>query len=400
MNYTLTSLQAKNAKSSIQGKATKLWDGGGLHLFVSPNGAKSWRYKYRLGGKEHLFSIGMFPEVTLAAARDIHAKAHLLVRSGIHPKARRDADQLSTTLASGNTFRAIAEQWISKKQSGWSPSYCNQLQTTLTNEVFPRIGSLPIKSVNSQHILSILVDVDGRGAPVVAINIRQWCSKIFQYAVAHLQAELDPTAVLKGAIKRPKVKHNLALKPDQITALLGKLRKFQGHRTTAIAIELLLLTFVRTGEIRKAKWEEFDLHGALWRIPEGRMKMKSEHIVPLSTQATKLLLELRGITGSSPHSFPNNRRPHDYMTPTTINQALKRLGFSGSGSIGFSAHGFRGTAATLLHELGYQPEIIERQLAHSERSQVKAAYNQAEYLPARTVMMQEWADYIDSIRPN
>jgi len=182
--------------------------------------------------------------------------------------------------------------------------------------------------------------------------------------------------------------------------LLKQMSKFGGYRTTAIAIELLLLTFVRTVELRMAKWEEFDFENNEWRVPAVRMKMKVEHIVPLSKQAKIFLIELRGITGAGPHLFPNNRRPVDYMTATTINQALKRLGFSGKGTIGFSAHGFRGTATTLLHEGGkYRSEAIERQLSHAEGNKVKAAYNKAQYLPERQKMMQDWSDYVDTLRP-
>lgn len=399
MNYTLTTTEIKNAKPLPDGKARKLWDGGGLHLYVSPTNAKLWRYKFRLHNKEHLFSIGAFPEVGLADARAKHAKARLLVQQGVHPLAQREADKLQTGFDIGNTFKAVALEWIGKKEPHWSPYYSKQVRTFLASDVFPSIGDLPIKKVTSQLILAILKKAESRGAPTIANLIRQWCSNIFLYAIGNLKAEYDPTAVLKGAVIRPKVKHNVALAPSQITDLLKKLGKFTAYRTTGIAIELLLLTFVRTVEMRQATWGEFDFDKKEWRIPAKRMKRKVEHIVPLSNQAIALLKELQRITGSGHWMFPNHRRPALCMDKTTINQALKRLGFSGAGTIGFSAHGFRGTASTILYEKGYRSEAIEMQLSHSERNQVKAAYNKAQYLPERHLMMAQWSDYIDEIRP-
>lgn len=400
MNYSLTNTEIKNAKPLGQGKVLKLWDGGGLHLHVSPKAAKSWRYKYRIAGKEYLYTIGVYPHVGLADVRALHAKAHALVQQGMHPLTQQKADKLQALLDSEDTFEAVASAWIAGKEDGWTAYYGNQIKTAFKVDVYPAIGSLPIRNVKAQHVLAILKKVAGRGAPVVAINIKQWCSQVFRYAVANLKAENDPTAVLKGVVVRPKVKHNVALKPKEITALIEQMEKFGAYRTTAIAIELLLLTFVRTVELRKTIWSEFDFDKNEWRIPAERMKMKIAHVVPLSKQAVSLLTELKGITGASPHLFPNYRRPEDYMTATTINQALKRIGFSGVGTIGFSAHGFRGTAATILYEKGYRSEAIEKQLAHAERNQVKAAYNQAQYLGERKVMMQGWADYVDTLRPS
>lgn len=400
MNYKLTNTEVKNAKPSADGKARKLSDGGGLHLHVSTTAAKSWRYKYRLGGKEHLFSIGLYPQIGLANAREQHSKAYELVRKGMHPLAQKKADKLESWLEADDTFKAIASAWIAGKEAGRTPYYCHQIKTAMVNDVYPAIGGLPIKGVKPAHILAILKKVEARGAPTVAINIKQWCSAVFCYAVANLKADYDPTAVLKGVISRPTIKHNVALKPSEITELLRRMEKFGPYRTTAIAIELLLLTFVRTVELRKATWNEFDFKKCEWHIPAERMKMKVAHVVPLSAQAVFFLKELQGITGASPHLFPNNRRPNDYMTPTTINQALKRVGFSGAGTIGFSAHGFRGTAATILYEKNYRTEVIEKQLAHAERNQTKAAYNQAQYLPERRLMMQQWANLVDELLPS
>ncbi len=398
MKSKLTDKEVSTAKPVVAGKPRKIGDGGGLYLYLTSNGSKLWRYKYRLNGKEHLYAIGSYPDVTLAKAREQHKKAYALVQKGEHPLAKYIAEKLQITNDSENTFRAIAEAWIESKKAGWTAYYENQIKTVFESDVFPLIGGLPIKNVAASHILALLKKIEKRGAPVVAINAKQWCSAVFRYAVVNLKAENDPTAVLKGVIVRPKVKHNVALTPALLTTLLDQMTRFGGYRTTAIAIELLMLTFVRTVELRKATWDEIDLEKKEWRIPAERMKMKIAHIVPLPNQAIYLLNELKAITGSLPHLFPKYRRPADFMSATTINQALKRTGFSGKGTIGFSAHGFRGTASTILYEKSYRTEVIEKQLAHAESNKVKASYNQAQYLAERRKMLQEWADYVDSLR--
>jgi integrase len=392
MKYRLTDTAIKNAKA--KDKPYKIADGGGLHLLVSQTGAKLWRYKYRIGGKEGTFAIGEYPALGLAKARAEHAKSRDLVDLGVHPLHNRKAEELKQTSDAGNTFKAIASDWIDKNKKRWTPYYLRQVERFMASDVFPQIGALPIKQVTAAHVLSIMKKAEARGAESVAISIRQWCSAVFRYAVANLQTGADPAAALKGAVARPTVQHNAPLSANEIPAFMTALGKYGGYRTTSIAVELLLLTFVRTVELRKASWSEFDLEAALWRIPAERMKMKAEHLVPLSAQAVVLLKELKKWTGNQMYLFPNYRTPKECMTATTINRALERMGYRGK----FSAHGFRSTASTLLHEQGYRPEVIERQLAHAERNKVKAAYNHAEYLKERKTMMQQWASYIDSLR--
>ncbi len=392
MKYVLTDTAVKNAKPKT--KPYKLADGGGLYLFVSPTGAKLWRYKYRIDGKEGTYAIGAYPAFGLAKARAEHANSRELVRQSIHPRQHRTIAKLKAATEAGDTFEVIAKEWITKNSARWSPHYLHQVEGTMAADVFPKIGALPIKHVTSAHVLQILKTAEARGAESVAILIRQWSSSVFRYAASNLKVDADPVAALKGAVTRPKVKHNAPLSAKEIPALLTALGKFGGYRTTTIAVELLLLTFVRTVELRKAEWTEFDFAAKLWRIPAQRMKMKAEHLVPLSEQVIQLLSELKEWTGSRPFLFPNHRNPSECMSATTINRALERMGYGGK----FSAHGFRSTASTLLHEHGFPPEQIERQLAHAERNAVKAAYNHAQYLPERTLMMQQWASYIDSLR--
>ena len=378
-------------------KPVKLTDGGGLYLEVRPSGKKLWRYRYRIVDKENLFAIGEYPEISLAEARAEHDKARALVKQGLHPSHSRKAERLSTHLANANTFEAVATEWITKKAGRWTPYYRRQVENFLGADVFPYVGKLPIRNVTAAHLLEIIRRIEGRGASTVALLVRQWSSAIFRYAVATLRAESDPAAALRGAIHRPKVKHHKPLTKGQIKDFTAALENYGGYRTTVIALRLILLTFVRTGELRKAFWAEFDLDNAEWRIPAERMKMREPHIVPLSRQAVILLRELQTYTGGRAMLFPNYRRPKDCMTPTTLNRALERMGFNGKDSIGFSAHGFRATASTLLNEMGYRSDVIERQLAHAERDKVRASYNHAEYMDERKAMMQEWADLIDRL---
>jgi len=390
----LTDSKIRNAKPGP--KPEKLADGGGLYLEVRPTGAKLWRYRYRIAGKENVFAIGEYPVIGLAEARDEHRKARSLVEQGIHPSHNRKAERLATVSANANTFEAVAREWISKKSPKWTPYYLRQVERFMAADVFPYVGKLPIRSVTAAHLLEILHRIEGRGAATVALLVRQWSSAIFRYAVSTLRAENDPAAALKGAVERQKVEHHKPLTRQQIAEFGPALEKSGGYRTTAIALRLMMLTFVRTVELRKARWCEFDLERAEWRIPAERMKMREPHIVPLSKQAIALLTELRTHTGGRDMLFPNLRNPHDYMSVTTLNRALERMGFNGKDSIGFSAHGFRATASTALNEAGYRPDVIERQLAHAERNKVRDAYNGAQYLSERRTMMQDWADMLDT----
>lgn len=396
----LTDAKIRNAKPGEN--PYKLPDAGWLYLEVRPSGAKLWRFRYRIGGKENVFAIGEYfadkraGHVSLEDARRERDEARVLVKQGVHPAHQRRTQRLAQLADVSNTFEGVTREWIKKKAQGWTAYYARQVQGVLENDVFPYIGNLPIRSVTAAHLLEIVRRVEGRGAETVALLVRQWCSAIFRYAVATLRADSDPAAALKGAILRPKTVHSKPLSPDQIAAFMQALDAYGGYRTTVIALRLKLLTFVRTIELRAAEWPEIDFKRAEWRIPASRMKMREQHIVPLSRQALDLLRELHTLTGGQRWLFPNYRRPQTFMTATTLNRALERMGFNGRGSMGFAAHGFRATASTLLNESGYRSDVIERQLAHKERNQVRASYNHAEYLEDRRAMMQQWADMTDS----
>jgi integrase len=389
----LTDTKLRTAKPTD--KPIKLTDSGGLYLEVRPTGAKLWRYRYRIAGKENVFAIGEYPAVGLSNARAIREAARVLVKQGVHPAHNRRATVTAQVAENADTFKAISLEWIEQRKSKWTPYYLRQVERFLNADVHPYIGTMPIRKVTAAHVLDIIKRVEKRGAETVALMVRQWCSAIFRYAVANLRADTDPAAALKGAIHRPKVEHHKPLSRNQIADFVKALEGYAGYRTTVIALRLMLLTFVRTVELRGAQWSEFDFDRAEWRIPAERMKMREQHIVPLSRQAVELLRELHTYTGGRGMLFPNYRNPKTCMTATTLNRALERMGFNGKDSIGFSAHGFRATASTILNEIGFRPDVIERQLAHAERNKVRASYNQAEYLEERRAMMQQWADMID-----
>lgn len=392
---------AKIRATKPSDKPIKLTDGAGLYLEVRPTGTKLWRYRYRILGKENLFAIGEYgdtkPKISLADARAAARAARVLVKQGMHPSHERKTAQLANHAENANTFEVVASEWIEKTKAGSSAYYRQQIERVFKADVYPAIGRLAIRKVTAAHILKIIQSVEARGAPIVAANLRQWCSAVFRYGVSTLRVEVDPAAALRGSIMRPKTKHAKALTSDEIKLFLKGLESYGGYRITVIALKLMLLTFVRTVELRQAKWVEFDLEKSEWRIPAERMKMGEQHLVPLSCQATKLLVELRTYTGGRDHLFPNQRNPRTCMTTTTLNRALERMGLCGKDNLGFSAHGFRATASTMLHEAGYRTEVIERQLAHAERNKVRAAYNHAEFLPERRTMLQQWADKIDEL---
>lgn len=387
----LTDTKVRN--SSPGQKPYKVSDSGGLYLLVKTNGTKLWRWKYRIAGKENHFAIGQYPLVSLAEARTARDAARKLAKQGVNPAHNRASLRVAQVSENKNTFEAIALEWIEQNKNNWSAYYLRQVERALKADAYPYIGTLPMRAITAAHILEIIKRAEKRGAATVAILLRQWCSSIFRYAVSTLRADVDPAAALKGAIHRPKVQHSKPLTRKDIPGFLVALEKNGGYRTTAIAMRLLMLTFVRTVELRCAEWAEFDLGGAEWRIPAVRMKMGEPHTVPLSTQAVELLHELYALTGGQKFLFPNYRRPITCMTGTTLNRAIERMGYGGK----FSGHGFRATASTMLNEMGYRSDLIERQLAHAERNKVRASYNQAEYMPERVAMMQAWADLIDQM---
>jgi integrase len=396
-------------------KSYKVADGGGLYLLVTPTGGKLWRLKYRMDGRENVVSFGEHKDVGLAAVRIKAGEARALIAQGVHPIAHKKAQAAAKKAEELNSFGAVTQAWIEANAKSWKPYTLSQVRAFMGRYVIENkaLADTPIRNVQTKDVRALLQSIAQRttlsagerkkgGAVTVARLVRSWCRAVFEYAIERDLAVSDPTYPLRNLteLKRPasSIKHNKKLSPKELKQLLVALDNFTGTRQTGIAIELLLLFFVRTGELRMARWEEFDLKKRQWRIPATRMKAGKPHLVPISNQALALLKEQQGISGTTGWVFPNQRRPEDCMSSTTINRALERMGFNGKNSIGLAAHGFRGTASTLLHELQWNTNVVETQLAHTPRNKVHAAYNAAQYIPERTEMMQFWADYLDSVR--
>ncbi|MEW5864176.1 MAG: integrase arm-type DNA-binding domain-containing protein [Pseudomonadota bacterium] len=396
----LTDTAIRSAKPKA--KTVKLFDGGGLYLEINPAGGKWWRWKYRYGGKEKRLSLGVYPDVSLKAAREKRDAARRQLIAGIDPAQARRAEKLAQ--AGAESFEAIAREWHAKFSPGWVASHGDRILRRLERDVFPWIGKRPIAEIKAPELLAVLRRIESRGALETAHRALQNCGQIFRYAVATGRAERDPTRDLRGALPAPKEKHHASITdPKRIGELLRAIDAYQGFFVTKCALRLAPLVFVRPGELRKAQWAEIDLDKAEWRIPAERMKMREQHIVPLSRQAVAILRELEPLTNraipSKPDApryvFPSARSRSRPMSENAVLAALRRMGYTKDEMTG---HGFRSMASTLLHEQGWNHQVIERQLAHAERNAVSAAYNFAEHLPERRKMMQAWADYLDGLK--
>lgn len=395
----LNNTQIKSLKAGIKpnGTATskpyKVSDEKGLFLEVKPTGSKLWRFKYRFAGKEKLLSVGIYPDVSLKQAREQRDELRKQIANGVDPSDTRKAQKLSH--AGQLSFEFVAREWHQKFRHRWSVKYALNTISRLEREVFPFIGSKNINDIKAPELLAVLRRMESSGILETAHRVHQKCGQIFRYAVATGRAERDPSTDLKGALPPVKVKHHASIiEPQQIGGLLRAMNGYSGSFVTICALRLAPLVFVRPGELRHAEWTEFDLEKAEWRIPADKMKMASVHIVPLSKQAIAVIEALKPLTGSGKYLFPSIRTNTRPMSENTVNGALRRLGYTGDEMVG---HGFRSMASTILNEQGWNRDAIERQLAHSERDGVRAAYNYAEYLPERKRMMQAWADYLDGL---
>jgi integrase len=395
-------------------KPYRVTDAKSLRLNVSPAGGKHWQLKYRLDGHEHIASLGSYPVVGVGMARDKAEAARKLIANGIHPLAHKKAQAAAKKAEELNTLCAVVQSWIEANTKTWKPYTLSQVRASMDRYVIENkaLASTPIRQIETKQIRGLLQSIAVRTAlgpgerkmqaVTVARNVRSWLHAVFVYAIERDLADTDPTYPLRTLteLKRPAsaIKQNKKLTPAELKQLLVAIDGFSGMRQTGIALELLLLFFVRTGELRRARWEEFDLGKRQWRIPASRMKAGKPHMVPISDQALALLVEQQTISGKKGWVFPNQRDPDTCMSATTVNRALERMGLNGANTMGLAAHGFRGTASTHLHELGWNTDVVETQLAHAPRNKVKASYNAAQYVLERTKMMQVWADYLDSTR--
>lgn len=394
----LTDTAIRNAKP--QAKPVKLFDGGGLYIEVSPSGGRWWRFKYRIGGREKRISLGTYPETTLKEARERRDEARRLLGQGIDPSDHRKAAKRAE--AGEDSFEHIAREWHGRHMANKSESHASKTLERLQKDVFPWIGSRSAREITAPELLAVLRRIESRGAIELCHVTKRICGQVFRYAIATGRAERDPAADLKGALQPVKSEHFAAVtEPKAIGQLLRDIDGYTGHFVTQCALKLSPLVMLRPGEVRRAEWTEIDIEAAEWRIPASKMKMRDEHIVPLSRQSIEILEAIRPLTGRGRYVFPSARtapgaKDERPMSENAITAALRRLGYTGKD---MTAHGFRSMASTRLNESHlFHPDAIERQLAHGERDSVRAAYNRAAHLPERRKMMQWWADYLDDLR--
>lgn len=375
-------------------KPYKLTDGNGLYLLVNATGSKLWRWKFRAAGKEKLMAMGAYPDVALTQARAVRDAARKQLAADVDPMAQRKADNLAKAVAAENSFEAVARQWWANWKPARSEQHAGQVMRRFDANVFPHIGARPVTQIEAPELVAMLKAIQARGAIDLAKRALQTSSQVFRYAIAHGLATRNPAADIRPSDVLPsRKKANLArIDGKELPQLLRHIEGYQGAAITRLAMKLMALTFVRTTELIAAQWAEFDLDAAEWRIPAERMKMKTPHIVPLSAQAANVLRTLHLITGHGALVFPGERDHGKPMSNNTILKALERMGYKGR----MTGHGFRGVASTLLHEMGFDHQHIELQLAHQQRDEVSAAYNHALYLNQRAKLMQHWADYLDT----
>lgn len=390
----LTDTAIKNAKPGD--KPYKLSDEKGLYVLIQGSG-KYFRMNYRFAGKRKTLALGVYPDTSLKKARELRDAARQNIANGVDPSSLKKSLKRALEIRESNTFEAIAREYVCTKAKGkWSEKHTSKVLRRLERDVFPVIGGTPITEVSVSELLFIFRRIADRGAIDCCHRAKQDCSKIFRHAIQTERAQRDPAADLRGAL--PEINRNnfaSITEPRKMGELLRAIDGYSGYLVVKYALQLAPLVFVRPGELRRAEWSEINFDRQEWRIPAVKMKMKSEHIVPLSSQAMAILQNLHPFTGHGLYLFPSVRTPSRAISDGTLNAALRRLGFTIEE---MTAHGFRSMASTSLHEQGWASDVIERQLSHQERNSVKAAYNHAEHLPERRKMMQAWADHLDGLK--
>jgi integrase len=387
----LTDTEIKRSKP--REKAYSLNDSGGLYLWVTPAGGKLWRWAYRFEGKEKLMSLGKYPAVTLALARERHGDGRREIALGTDPMAKRKAEKVSERIAIENSFASVATKWLEHWQEGKSIRHVDSTRRRLAANIFPSLGARPIAEIEAPEIAAMVRLIESRGARDIAKRAMETTGQVFRYGIAHGFTRRNPATEIRSRdILKPTHKVNYArIDARELPNLLRQIEIYPGTHVTRLAMKLMALTFVRTGELIGATWSEFDLEASRWNIPAERMKMRTPHIVPLSRQALEVLSTLRDLTGNSRWLFPGDRSSEKPISNNTILKALERMGYKGR----MTGHGFRGLASTILHEQGCVHEHIELQLAHTPRNAVSAAYNHALHLKARGKLMQDWADFLE-----
>jgi integrase len=390
----LTDKACKNARGSA--KIYRLSDSKGLYLEVTPAGGRYWRWKYRFLGKEKRMAFGVYPEVSLADARDKHFHARKMLAAGTDPSQDKKERKRLAHLSMATTFELVAREWHEQMKDRWGQRHGANILRRLEMDVFPEIGTRPIKDILAPEVLEMIRKIEKRGALELARRATQVCGQVFRYAIVTGRATNDPASALKGALKPIPKSHFAAFEIDELPKFIYalNLNNARLYPATINAVKLLMLTFVRTGELVGATWDEINFDEAEWSIPAERMKMRRAHIVPLSKQSLEILKAQKETHVYGNWVFPNLVTPRKHMSNCTILGAIKRLGYKGQ----MTGHGFRALAMSSIKEkLGYRHEVVDRQLAHAPRSRVEAAYDRAKFLPDRRIMMQEWADYLDKL---
>ncbi|ENW7725793.1 tyrosine-type recombinase/integrase [Klebsiella oxytoca] len=374
-------------------KPYKLSDGGGLYLLVNPNGSRYWRLKYRIAGKEKLLALGVYPDITLAVARQKRADAKKVLAAGGDPGQEKQEEKQAKEQAVANSFERLAMEWHTHKSTSWSEGYAEHLLMYLKKDIFPFIGQKAITDISQVEMLNVLRKMEQRGVLDKLKKTRQACRQIFTYAIITGRAEHNPVSDLAGALKSPKQQHYPHLLVDQIPVFLRALSEYSGSTITRNATRLLMLTGLRTIELRASEWVDIDFDKGVWNVPAERMKMRRPHLVPLSTQVRELLEEIHQLTGRGKYVFPGRNDAGKPMSEASINQVIKRIGYDGKAT----GHGFRHTMSTILHEQGYNTAWIETQLAHVDKNSIRGTYNHAQYLDGRREMLQWYADYMAAL---
>ncbi|MFH0783187.1 MAG: integrase arm-type DNA-binding domain-containing protein [Pseudomonadota bacterium] len=392
---SLTDTAVRNAKP--MDKPFKIADSRGLYVLISKAG-KYFRWDYRFAGKRKTLALGVYPDISLKEAREKHEDMRRLLARDIDPMEFKKQKKLEVQAEVKNAFETVAREWFIKNKLVWTEKHAETIISRLQNNIFPWLGKCDISALTAPMLLEVLRRIEDRGAHETAHRVKQICGQVFRYAIATGRAERDPSFDLRGALTPTRSKSMATITdPEKIGALMVAIDGYQGSIITRCALKLAPLTFVRPGELRHSEWSEINLDKAEWKIPAEKMKMRTTHIVPLSLQAITVLGEIKPLTGNSKYVFPSLRSGTRPMSNNTILAALRNMGY---GKDEMTGHGFRAMASTILHEQGWPSDIIERQLAHAERNNIKAAYNHAQHLPERRRMMQKWADYLDSLKGN
>ena len=386
----LTELAIKNLKS--KDKAYRVTDNGGLSLEVSPAGGKLWRWRYTYQGKEQTLALGKYPAVSLSDARKRRDDAKKVLETGKQPTREKKIQKLRKAHDGENSFERIARRWLEMKEGNLNPKYAKQCLVRMEQHVFTRIGDLPITDITIPDVVEVVEAIGKRGTVETAKRMKQLMGQIFRYAAQRGICQHNPAADLRDILPSQEDKHHACIHPSELPELIAKIED-QSNNFGKYAMKLLMLTFVRTGELIGAKWEEINWDNEEWHIPKERMKMKRPHVVPLSSQALAVLKQLEAITGDKIYIFHSAASVSKHISNGTVLMGLRRMGYQNT----MTGHGFRTLASTILNEKGYAPDVIERQLAHEDEDKIRSAYNRAEYMLERKKMMQEYADYLDRV---